>query len=421
MLSPTIRYIHPLLEIPPEVQATILPDASLSVLDFLQFPLRIISGTAPHQMAAEFFSNHEPTTQDIQTIRRIPVPPAKTVADIVAACKVAITAGACSVKCPHVPSALGKMVPMWIILYWAEVLQLRTTSRKAWVKAEEFLRTRKKAGIKGPGGEKVDEIMQEAYDMLSCLPWCGDIQGFDHREPLYQLAVYASHTWLGTTHENQILDLLRRDLLFKGSRVEVAGMAFFVALRDAYNCRNSGEYEGSRHFTWIREIGKALASGDRDGLGTMANINGDHWVAIALDFEESLIWYGDSFGQDAVEEIVSVMDWWTFHHTGRKFSYRKLKISPQKDGFSCGLLGPNALFHFYLPDLYPLIDVAKVDSERVKLFLRVAQRHLDQSEVGQLHLCRKHQTNLRLRLWRQKVKGFNLPFRHQLSQTSQSP
>ena len=58
----------------------------------------------------------------------------------------------------------------------------------------------------------------------------------------------------------------------KNSRVEVAGMAFFVALREAYNCRNSGEYEESRHFTWIREIGKALASGDRDGLGTMANI-----------------------------------------------------------------------------------------------------------------------------------------------------
>jgi hypothetical protein len=65
MLSPTICYIHLLLKIPLEVQDTILPDASLFVLDFLQFLLLIISGTAPHQMAAEFFSNHEPTTQDI--------------------------------------------------------------------------------------------------------------------------------------------------------------------------------------------------------------------------------------------------------------------------------------------------------------------------------------------------------------------
>jgi hypothetical protein len=386
MLSPTFRYIHPLLEIPVEVQATVLPDASLSVLDFLQFPLPVISGAAPRQKASEFFSNHEPTVQDIQTIRRIPVPPAKTVTDIVAACKAAIATGSRSMTCPHVPSASGELVPIWIIPYWAEVLQLRTTSRKAWVKAEEFLRTKKKVGKGGLGGEKVDEIMQQAYDILSCLPWCGDVQGFDHREPLYQLAIYASRAWLGTTHENQILDLLRRDLLLKGSRVEVPGMAFFTTLCEAYNCRNTGEYEESQHFAWIREIGKALVLGDRDGLGTMANIGGDHWVAIALEFEGSLIWYGDSFGHDAVEEVTSVMDWWTFHHTGRKFGYRKLKISSQKDGFSCGLLGPNALFHFYLPDLYPLIDVAKVDAERAKLLLRVAQRHLDQSEVSQLHL-----------------------------------
>jgi hypothetical protein len=150
-------------------------------------------------------------------------------------------------------------------------------------------------------------------------------------------------------------------------------MAFFTTLGQAYACRDTGEYEGSRHFAWIRNIGEALVSGDRDGLGTMTNIGGDHWVAIALDFEESLIWYGDSFRQKPVEEVTSVVNWWTFHHTGRNFTYRMLKISSQNDGFSCGLLGPNALFHFYLPDKYPLVDVAKVDAERVQLLLRVVQ------------------------------------------------
>src|SRR6202040_1785137 len=143
-------------------------------------------------------------------------------------------------------------------------LQLRTTSRKAWVKAEEFIQTKKKVGKREPGGEKIDGIMHQAYDMLSCLPWCGDVRGFDHREPLYQIATYASHAWLGTTHKNQILDLLRRDLLLKGSKVEVPGMAFFPTLREAYNGRNTGEYGESQHFSWIREIGNALVSGDRD-------------------------------------------------------------------------------------------------------------------------------------------------------------
>ena len=144
MLSPTFRYIHPSLEIPAEVQAQILPDASLSVLDYLQFPLPIISGAAPRQKPFDFFSSHAPTTHNIQVIKMMPVPPAKTVTDIIAVCKAAIMSGTRSVKCPHVPSASKEKLPVWVILYWAEVLQLRTTSHKAWVKAEEFLRTRKK-------------------------------------------------------------------------------------------------------------------------------------------------------------------------------------------------------------------------------------------------------------------------------------
>jgi hypothetical protein len=72
--------------------------------------------------------------------------------------------------------------------------------------------------------------------------------------------------------------------------------------------------------------------GEHHGLGTMVNTGGDHWVAIALDFEHSVIWYGDSFGQRPVKEVTSVLDWWTFHHTGNKFIYCMLKITAPKDG-----------------------------------------------------------------------------------------
>jgi hypothetical protein len=377
-----LRHIHPSLEIPAEIQAEAFPDATISVLDFLQFPLPVISGTTPRYKASEFFTNHQPTTRDFRIIQKIPVPPARTVTDLVAACKVAVQSGMQSVQCQHAPSASRKSLPMWVIPYWAEVLELRTTSRKAWVQAEEFIRVRKKLRMKTPEGATTDAIMQEAYDMLSCLPWSGNIRGFDHNEPLYKLATYASHQWLATTHEDQILDLLRRDLLLKGAKIEIAGMAFFTTLRKAYDCRETGEYDESRAFAWIRDIGKALVMGERDGLGMMVNSEGDHWVAIALDFERSLVWYGDSFGRKPIKEVTSVLDWWTFHHSGNKFVYRTLEISTQKDGFSCGLLGPNALCHFYLPEAYPLIDVARVDTERVQILLKVAQRHLDQAEVS---------------------------------------
>jgi hypothetical protein len=90
--------------------------------------------------------------------------------------------------------------------------------------------------------------------------------------------------------------------------IEIPKTAFFTTLHEAYKCCNTGEYEQSQCFAWIRGIGEALALGDCDGLGTIINKGGDHWVAVAVDFKESLIWYGDSFRQDAVEDFMSVMD-----------------------------------------------------------------------------------------------------------------
>ena len=90
---------------------------------------------------------------------------------------------------------------------------------------------------------------------------------------------------------------------------------------------------------------------------------GDHWAAIILDFEYSADWYGDSFRQRPVEEVTLVL---ASHHTGVKFVYQRLKISPQKDGYSCSLLGTNMLFQFYVPDAYPLFDVVSKRYARKK-------------------------------------------------------
>ena len=144
MLSPTLRYIHLLLEIPPQIQKQIFPDTSLSVLDFLKFPLPIISGAASQHTTAQFFSNHKPTTEDVKVIQKIPILPAKNVAELVVACKAAVILGTQLVKCQHAPSASRQNLPVWVITYWAEVLELRSTFHKPWLRAEEFIRLQKK-------------------------------------------------------------------------------------------------------------------------------------------------------------------------------------------------------------------------------------------------------------------------------------
>ena len=146
------------------------------------------------------------------------------------------------------PSGSGQNLPMWIITYWAEVLELHRTYQKAWVKAEEFLRQGKKLWKSSSSGETMDKVMQEAYNILSYLLWSGNICGFDDDEPLHTLAMYASCAWLSTLHENQMLDLLWHDLLLTQSNIEIGNMAFFTTLQKAYDCRDTGEYDESNHF-----------------------------------------------------------------------------------------------------------------------------------------------------------------------------
>jgi hypothetical protein len=57
-------YIHPAFDIPIASQATLFPNALLSVLEFLQFPLPVIAGTAMQHSPLSFFSRDEPTVHD---------------------------------------------------------------------------------------------------------------------------------------------------------------------------------------------------------------------------------------------------------------------------------------------------------------------------------------------------------------------
>ena len=263
MLSPSFHYIKPLLDIPAHAQKKLFPDASISVLDFLKFSLPIISRATSHQKALTFFSTDDPNVHDITEIQNIPIPPTGIVAGLVEACTTAFLLGNKSIKCSHLPSGSGQNLPVWIITYWAEVLELRTTSRKAWVKAEEFLRQWKKVWKKPSSGKTMDHIMQEAYDVLSYLPWSGNIYGFDDREPIHTLATYASHKWFSTLHENQMLDLLRWDLLLQNYKIEIENMAFFPKLQEAYDHQDIGEYDESHKFARIQSIAHALEAGER--------------------------------------------------------------------------------------------------------------------------------------------------------------
>jgi hypothetical protein len=83
MLNSGVHYIHPVFEIPADVQRHIFPDATLSVSDFLLFPLPNISGAALLGRVSIFFSHRDPNIKEIVEIQKILLPPAETLTEVI--------------------------------------------------------------------------------------------------------------------------------------------------------------------------------------------------------------------------------------------------------------------------------------------------------------------------------------------------
>jgi hypothetical protein len=372
-----LPYIHPSLRIPSPAVNYLLPDASLSVLEFLEFKLPVISSSkvlAP----AKFFSKLEPTITQTDLLCGIAMPSEETLAALGAACKSAVKSGAASVLCPHVPTPLEKCLPVWVIPYWTEAANLRRNWRSPWVKADDLLHRRQQFR-RDQSVAASRSLIDEVYNNLASLPWAGTIRGFSDEEPVHKLATYATHNWLSTVHEHQMLDLLRVEIRLDPTRprIIIKDTAFPHMLHAAYEQRDTGYCSDNRYFDPLREIGVDMGNGTHKELQYLMNLYNEHWVAVVLDFENLEILYGDSMGGEPSEDLKEILSWWTHIHSGRKFTYGELEITLQRDGFSCGLLAWNALAHRSLPHKHALIDAQEVDDARLKVMLKVIDRHND--------------------------------------------
>jgi hypothetical protein len=112
----------------------------------------------------------------------------------------------------------------------------------------------------------------------------------------------------------------------------------------------------------------------------MGNLRNLHWIAVVINCKESRILYGDPLKSARDPETEKALHWWTHYHTGSRFSWGILDVPMQKDGFNCGILSNNGLFHHFLPNT-PLINgngKGPADA-RLEMMLRVINKHIDVS------------------------------------------
>ncbi|KAG2054945.1 hypothetical protein BDR06DRAFT_982202 [Suillus hirtellus] len=228
------------------------------------------------------------------------------------------------------------------------------------------------ASLKCSYGKDTHKLIKQVYNLLGSLPWSGNIHGFKNMEPMHHFTIYITHDWLVDMHENQILELLHTAIKHHLPDINVKIESIYFCTRDNFHGYLKSGYEGRKAGEY-NQASQVLAANSRrqSSVGFVTNVNGNHWVATVIDFAESQILYGDSLGSHPNQAFTDVLQWWCNYHTGHHFTIGSLDIAKQVDLFSCGLLSVNALAHFFLPNEYLLINVKKVDDERLKVLLEV--------------------------------------------------
>jgi hypothetical protein len=371
--------------IPPEIRGALLPGPGLSVSQFMDFPLPNISPNSVTNSVniTDYLSDSTPDLKlDQKLLRNLPLPGRAVLEKIHE--HLGHLADLCqqkyrSVQYAHLPqsSRLTKL-PVWVFVYWVEVFLLRKHVREPWTKAEEWLRSQRnrfRAGAKR-------DLCDKASRALLTLPWAGNVHGFSDDSPTAKLATYLSRQWLGSVHMDQQFDMLRRDVIrsIADAKCEIMDTSFFIKLCQVYRERLQKPYHaetpGARRL-W--RVGEELAAGIRTKVGGGGNINSNHWISYILQIDSTQInfLYGDSFGSEPPNDVAAAFKWWITTHVKYQYLHRKLAISPQTDSHSCGVLSPNAVAHFVLPENVELVAEKDADEARIALFVRVTTWDLE--------------------------------------------
>jgi len=223
----------------------------------------------------------------------------------------------------------------------------------------------------GLSAKKSEEICQE----MKALPWDGYIKGFEDQDLLLKLRTYCSRDWLHSVHINHMLQLLGDNLKLTANATVSIQLTYHVedVLGAYYNGNKT--YRTSRRYRALRELAQDLATGIHDMLAMVGNVDGDHWIALMVNFRQHKVYYGDSAGHPINKELRTAYTWWFSEHNEHEFEWVQIDITEQEDGYLCGLLATNALAHVLDPNQFDLMDAKVVDAERVNVLKRVIRQH----------------------------------------------
>lgn len=327
----------------------LLPRPGTSVQSLLDFRLPLHKCNLAVVDHNSFFSRSaadplSPTA--LASLHHLPTPSVAVIARMVAVSNQAWLDGYTSVRFVHLSDAVTTHFPLWVVSFWAKVVELRSM-RRSFVTGKEWL------GQETTGGRSAElvRLTQDAQDALATLPL--------DSPTVASLWRYLGLHWTTGTQQDNLLDALADRIIADpvlSEQLSVHGLSLTAKIIQMASLQDSHTYRTAKHCQWLHIVAESVLHRNK-GILTMHNLGkvNPHWVAIVVDPAHRLIRYGDGYGSAMPAKLLQAYQWWLSQHTTDTFAEGKLEITIQDDTLSCGLFAQNALDHFAFPLTDPLI------------------------------------------------------------------
>ena len=219
------------------------------------------------------------------------------------------------------------------------------------------------------GAPSVQHLTNQRYaaelDSLICqILWHGYLNGRRRDQHVNDIFDLLSDNELNSGQINDLLELLERNVAdIPGSRYLIAPTELSTLI--IYSHKNHAKHTYRKQRAQI-SIEEGLVQHGRSAVASVAWIkvgNCGHWISYIVDASTSTISHGDSLGLPMPEDLRDTLQWW-LHDLQNKmggpakspgFGFKVISTTRQEDGFSCGILSTNSLFHYLLPCKFSLV------------------------------------------------------------------
>ncbi|KAJ8085471.1 hypothetical protein PM082_004287 [Marasmius tenuissimus] len=350
-----------LLEVPPE-HSNSLPSSSCSVMQLLEAELPEQSPKLHLSKPISWFKTDRPFTP-VDRLANRPLPSEKFLREVVKHVGQAMLDGNQSISDPDYNDGQD-CFPIHSLSFMIEATQM-AKGRQRWMRGEKWL-VAKETVVKD---EKTRAVIGEAKRRLATISWNSKLSFAVQPVTTLDLSDFLSTTWLKDDHIDMMPEVLRDRLVKDGfSDIIIAPMSFSWTITAAAHENDFSKKGLVRYATKIR-------TENIRRLYFPLNVNGNHWVAGCVDFENNSIVYGDSLAQDFSPPtgfLLALRKW--FKHTfGRDVTVNgdSLDHGLQDDTYSCGVCAVNTIAHAVFND--PLWVPRMKVLHRVQWFLDLAE------------------------------------------------